>query len=245
MNTLKCHLHRVLQPRFDAVPVIELLALSTLAELGLTCDVLTHLGLLLFALPVANPVLDAWMAQIQAVWRTHFHTIECYDGVVFLPRITIRLKRPVMAVFQHRHVVDARWVDNSEFGSVNRLRQPLTTHSFTDHTLLIRFYGRPRDVERMKQRTCNVLAAHASDFCVSGAFGSILAVWTRLLPNTGRSETRTCDDCLDCIQAGFMGLPEAGCPLKRTYGYPTYDYHLDAWVRRIEATRRERQRANA
>lgn len=244
MNTLKCHLHRVLQPRFDAVPVIELLVLNALAELGLTRDVLTHLGLLLFALPVANPVLDARMAQIQAVWCAHFHTIECYDGVLFLPQSAIRLKRPVMAVFQHRRVVDARWVDYSEFGPINPPR-PFTTHSFTDHTLLIRFYGRPRDVERMKQRTCNVLAAHTADFCVPSAFGSILVVWTRLLPNTGRSETRMRDDCLDCIQAGFMDLPQGGCPLKRTYGYPTYDYYLDAWVRRIEATRREKQRANA
>jgi hypothetical protein len=229
LHTLQHNLRVVLRPRLNAFPALYLQLIQVLRVI-LHSDVAGHLALLLFGLPVANETLDAWIAQIQATWRTHFNTRECYDGVVFLPQSEIRLKRPVLALFQHRHVVNTSWCD---WGEMRPHQAPPTFHPFVDHTIVVRFYGHKRDVERMKQRTRNVLGSSMQPFRVTGWQDSCLLIQTRLpsaLCDVIRQYSRN-DTCIDCAHTGHR------CPLTPYHCIPPSDYWFDNWHGNLEQYR--------
>ncbi len=207
---------RLLQPRLDAFPALYLQLLCHWRE---QCgdDVAQLTGLLLFHWPVRSAPLDAWIDDIHALWREHFRPVECYDGVVFQPQRAALLKRPVLALFQHRHVVQTQWLEPPYTGNT-----PCPRHQLDDYTLLIRFYGRRRDVERMKQRTRNVVG-HSHRFQVRSWHGRSLLLQVRLPFDNVSRRWPSGNQCLDCDAVGRM------CPLRASYDYPAYDFILDGW----------------
>lgn len=204
MQSLQMHLRRVLWHRLRAFPAINLQVWTHLSAL-LHTDIANQVALCAFALPVAHPVLDAWIAQIHRLWRQHFVVRECYDGVQFLPQREALLKRPVLAVFQHRHVSLQPTIINCE-----------TRLDMTVHSLSIRFYGNVRDVERMKQRSWNVLTTSMA-FRPMWRYGSILQVMSR----TPTQYWRSCNSLATlCLSYG----PQ--CP--GWVDYPHYEWTDDA-----------------
>lgn len=196
MQSFQSHLSRVLRPRLRAFPALELQVWLQLCEMH--DDVAREVALWLFALPASHPELDSWIRQIHSVWRTHFVTQECYDGVLFLPQRSALLKRPVLALFQHRHVASSPTILPSDVYPNG------TTRELFLHGLVIRFYGNERDVERMKQRSWNVLMTTAfPGFQPMCRYGSILQLQTRLPQRYWRTYVSNLDvQCLDNAQCG-------------------------------------------
>lgn len=210
MQSFEQHHRRVLCVRLRNFPAAQLQVWLQLREIH--GDVANQVALWAFALPVAHPVIDSWIAQIHRVWRQHFRVRECYDGVVFLPQREALLKRPVLALFQHRHVAH-----KVEVGcNLEHIDMWL-------HGLSIRFYGNPRDVERMKQRTWNVLGDDSPDFCVRYRYGSMLQL-------TARMPTKYYDVC-HVSDDGVVCLDRDPCNHRWTT-YPNYDFMHDEDDRR-------------
>lgn len=215
MQTLQQHLRRVLRPRLLAFSALQLQVWLQLRELH--DDVARCVALWCFALPVVHPELDRWIAQIHRIWADHFIVRECYDGVLFLPQRASLLKRPVLALFQHRHVTNKAALAHIDAYPVGE------TCELFIHCLFIRFYGNRRDVERMKQRSWNALIADTSlDFVPDCRYGSMLQLKTRPPDGTVGITRIPPAQCLDCALCTHKWID-----------WPNYDHMFDDQDRRL------------
>ena len=121
-------------------------------------------------LPQNHPVFLHLIASVKRAWFAHFRCIDLHHNLVlFLPDPRIKLKKAVLGHIARRHVTVC-WSNHTAAG------------------LYIRFTGRPRDAQRMLQRTQNVILGDArrdyvyrASYAYDCPFGLLVQIPTQCL----------------------------------------------------------------
>lgn len=151
-----------LERQLNDISLLEIAALLHLVPNDLLKDIVALIASKLFLLYRKRPIFSAWTDQICSLWHKNFIVTDMlFGGVRFEPDHKIRLKRRVVACFTHYWHLERS-------GGTN-------VPGSKEYAMTIEFFGRTRDVEKMRQRTLNMFMQEGKQ-----PFG-IIKAWSNLI----------------------------------------------------------------